>query len=131
MGHSVVHRRVGLALLLIGLLGHRAASAQAPVDQDQGRAETTLPPPGGAATRAAPAAVDGEEPPRPRSRAAVSPPVSPGVRRGDGDEDDRPPRKPVWGLMFVFGFGGGGDDLVTMRRFSTPPTLDGAQLPVG
>jgi hypothetical protein len=33
--------------------------------------------------------------------------------------------------MFVFGFGGGGDDLVTMRRFSTPPTLDGAQLPVG
>ena len=44
--------------------------------------------------------------------AGVVPPGSHAIRRNGDDEYNRPPRNPVWGLMLVFGFGGGGDDLV-------------------
>ena len=107
------NRGVSTAALLLGLLGGRGASAQdRTAGQDQGQPQTASPPATATTPPTPPAADDSEEPRRPRARAGVVPPGGHAIRRNGDDEDNRPPRNPVWGLMLVFGFGGGGDDLV-------------------
>ena len=115
MGNLWANRGVSAAALLLGLLGGRGASAQdGTADQHQGQEQPqTASPPANATTPGTPpAADDREEPRRPRARAVVVPPGGHTIRPNGDDEDNRPPRNPVWGLMLVFGFGGGGDDLV-------------------
>ena len=110
MANFWANRGVGAAVLLLGLLGGRGASAQdRTADQGQGQPPTASSP----ANATTPSATDdGEEPRRPRARAGVVPPGGHAIRRNGDDDDNRPPRNPVWGLMLVFGFGGGGADLV-------------------
>ena len=65
--------------------------------------------------RPAPAAApaDGTTPSRPRPRQDYSHRTLRPI--ADEDElDERPVRNPKWGLMFEFGLGGGGDNLVTV-----------------
>jgi hypothetical protein len=113
MGHIWANRGVSTALLLLGLLGGRGAAAQgATADQDQAQPQAASPPASAPQPGGAPAAEDGEVPRRPPARTGVVPPGAHAIRRSGDDEDNRPPRNPVWGLMFAFGFGGGGDDLV-------------------
>src|SRR6185369_16014676 len=105
------NRGVSAAVLLLGLLGGRGASAQdRTADQEQGQPQAASPPANPATPPTPPAVDDSEQPRRPPARARV-PPGHVIPRNGD-DEDNRPPRNPVWGLMLVFGLGGGGDDLV-------------------
>jgi len=92
-------------VLSLGLLGGRGASAQ-------GQPQTASPPAGATTPQTAQAADDSEEPKQARPRPGTVPLGGHAVRRSGDDVDQRPPRKPIWGLMFVTGFGGGGDDLV-------------------
>ena len=113
MANLWANRGVSAAVLLLGLLGGRGASAQGrTADQDQGQPQTASPPANATTPRTPSATDDSEEPRRPRARPGAVPPGGHAIRRNGDDEDDRPPRNPVWGLMLVFGFGGGGDDLV-------------------
>lgn len=107
---SGANRGLRAAVLVFGLLGARGAAAQGTA-ATAGEPQTASPPAGATTPEAAPAADDSEEPKRPRARPVV-PPGGHAIRRSADDEDTRPPRNPTWGLMFVFGLGGGGDDLV-------------------
>jgi hypothetical protein len=100
-----------LSLLYVSAGSIAAAQEPAPAQepaaaQEVGPAATAPPPPGPPPQAPPTAAGDREEPVRPRR---------PVVRSNGGDPYGRPPRKPLWGLMFEFGLGGGGDDLVKVE----------------
>lgn len=109
--HLLACRGLRAAVLLATFLEVPVASAQSTGDPEPPSPDASSPPstapvhPGGSAN-------DSEEPVRPRTRGALVPRAKRVVPRDNEDEYGRPPRNPVWGVMFVFGFGGGGSDLV-------------------
>jgi hypothetical protein len=135
MGNRSANRGVRVAVLVMGLLGGRVASGQGTTAENQEQPQTASPPAGATTPARAPAANDSEEPVKPRPPPGTVPMGGHAFRRPPKDEDTRPPRDPVWGLMFLFGLGGGGDDLVTVKLSDgTSQTLsagDGIDISLG